>query len=163
RRVLFRSQQRFLKLWKRLPKLYSAFKQKLVREKQINYPTLYRNLVEGHVAHPNFIQRYKKVLFVGFNALSKAEVHLFQKWQEEGRALFYFDADAYYMDDVQQEAGLFIRRNIKSYGLVNALGESPNILGNRNTIVQLYACTGKNSQTKILHDVLEASGLSDQS
>ena len=156
-------QQRFLKLWKRLPKLYKAFKQKLTQEKQLNYPTLYRNLVDGHIAHPDFIQRYKKVLFVGFNALSKAEVHLFQKWQEEGRALFYFDADAYYMDDVQQEAGLFIRRNIKSYGLVNALGESPNILGNRNTTVQLYACTGKNSQTKILHNVLEASGLPDQS
>lgn len=156
-------QQRFLKLWKRLPKLYRAFKQKLAQEKQLNYPTLYRNLVEGHVAHPDFIQRYKKVLFVGFNALSNAEVHLFQRWQEEERALFYFDTDAYYMDDVQQEAGLFIRRNIKSYGLANALGESPNILGNRNTTIQLYACNGKNSQSKILHDVLEAHKSSDQS
>jgi ATP-dependent helicase/nuclease subunit B len=156
-------QQRFLKLWKRLPKLYSAFKQKLVREKQLNYPTLYRSLVEGNVANPSFIQRYKKVLFVGFNALSKAEVHLFQKWQEEERALFYFDTDAYYMDDPQQEAGLFTRRNIKSYGLANALGESPNILGNRDTTIQLYACTGKNSQTKILHDVLKVCESPDQS
>lgn len=156
-------QQRFLRLWKRLPVLYKAFKQKLTLEKQLNYPTLYRALVEGQVAQPNFINRYKKVLFVGFNALSKAEVHLFQKWQEEQRALFYFDADAYYMDDAQQEAGLFIRRNIKSYGLVNALGEHPNIIGNRDTAVQLYACNGKNSQTKILHDVLKASTSPDQS
>lgn len=156
-------QQRFLKLWKRLPKLYRAFKQKLAQEKQLNYPTLYRSLVEGNVADPNFIQHYKKVLFVGFNALSKAEVHLLQKWQEEERALFYFDTDAYYMDDIQQEAGLFIRRNIKSYGLINALGESPNILGNRNATIQLYACNGKNSQTKILHDVLIASESPDQS
>jgi len=156
-------QQRFLKLWKRLPKLYRAFKQKLAQENQLNYPTLYRSLVEGNVAVPNFTQRYKKIIFVGFNALNKAEVHLFQKWQEEKRALFYFDTDAYYIDDAQQEAGLFIRRNIKTYGLVNALGESPNILGNRNTAIQLYACTGKNSQTKILHDVLKACESSDQS
>src|SRR5690606_38514363 len=124
-------QQRFLKLWRRLPILYKAFKQKLAQDKQLHYPTLYRQLVEGNVVHPDFILGYKKILFVGFNALSKAEVHLFQKWQEEERALFYFDTDAYYMNDEQQEAGLFIRRNIKNYGLINVLGESPTILENR--------------------------------
>lgn len=156
-------QQRFLKLWKRLPVLYKAFKQKLTQEKQLHYPTLYRQLVEGDVAQPDFIKRYKKVLFVGFNALSKAEVQLFQKWQAEDRALFYFDTDAYYMDDVQQEAGLFIRRNINSYGLINALGESPTILENRNSTVNLYACSGKNSQTKVLHDILVDSASPDKS
>lgn len=156
-------QQRFLKLWNRLPKLYKAFKQKLAKEKQLNYPTLYRQLAEGYVSHPHFIQQYKKVLFVGFNALNKAETQLFQKWQEEGRALFYFDTDTYYMDDLQQEAGLFVRRNIKSYGLRDALGESPDIIGNRETPVHIYACNGKNSQTKILHDVLEAARSPDKS
>ena len=148
-------QQRFLKLWKRLPRLYQAFKQKLAQEKQLNYPTLYRHLVEGNVANPNFIQAYKKVLFVGFNAHSKAEVTLFLKWQEENRALFYFDTDAYYMDDTQQEAGLFLRRNINKHGLVNALGDSPGILATRTDTVNLYVSNGKNSQTKILHDVLQ--------
>lgn len=156
-------QQRFLSLWKRLPKLYKAFKQKLAEEKQLNYPSLYRHLVAGHVAHPHFIQRYRKVLFVGFNALNKAEARLFQQWQAEGRALFYFDTDRYYMDDLQQEAGLFIRRNIKSYGLNNALGEDPDVLAHRTTAVHLYACNGKNSQTKILHDVLEAIASPDKS
>ncbi len=156
-------QQRFLRLWKRLPVLYKAFKQKLTQEKQLNYPTLYRALAERQVPHPDFINRFKKVLFVGFNALSKAEALLFQQWQEAGRALFYFDTDAYYIEDVQQEAGLFIRRNIKDYGLVNALGEHPHIIGNRHTAVNLYACNGKNSQTKILHEVLNASAQSEQS
>lgn len=156
-------QQRFLKLWRRLPILYKAFKQKLVQEKQLHYPTLYRQLVEGSVAHPDFIQGYKKILFVGFNALSKAEVHLFQKWQEEERALFYFDTDAYYMNDVQQEAGLFIRRNIENYGLQNVLGENPAILENRASTVHLYACSGKNSQTKLLHDILEDTISPDKS
>src|SRR5690606_35217042 len=34
-------QQRFLKLWRRLPILYKAFKQKLTQEKQLHYPSLY--------------------------------------------------------------------------------------------------------------------------
>src|SRR5690606_20841883 len=82
-------QQRFLKLWRRLPILYKAFKQKLTQEKQLHYPSLYRQLVEGNVTHPHFTKAYKKILFVGFNALSKAEVHLFQRWQAEDEALFY--------------------------------------------------------------------------
>lgn len=147
-------QQRFLRLWKRLPKLYLKFKQKLHSEKQSNYPTLYRNLVEGKADNPNFIQKYKKVLFIGFNALNKAEAHLFKKWQAEEKALFYFDADAYYLDDKQQEAGLFIRRNIQSHNLHNALGESPNIIGSRSNNIHLYAADGKNSQTKLLHQIL---------
>ncbi|MBD1435158.1 PD-(D/E)XK nuclease family protein [Sphingobacterium sp. DN00404] len=156
-------QQRFLKLWRRLPILYKAFKQKLTQEKQLHYPSLYRQLVEGNVTHPHFTKAYKKILFVGFNALSKAEVHLFQRWQAEDEALFYFDADTYYLDDKEQEAGLFIRRNIKSYGLVNALGESQAILGHRQSTVHLYACSGKNSQTKLLHDILLASASSAKS
>lgn len=149
-------QQRFLKLWRRMPTLYRAFKEKLKAEKQTNYPTLYRNLVEGAVDNPTFLAPYKKILFVGFNALNKAEATLFKRWQEEERALFYFDADAYYLDDKQQEAGLFIRRNLFVTGLENALGEAPNLIGSRDLTIDLYAASGKISQTKLLHDVLAA-------
>lgn len=147
-------QQRFLRLWKRLPVLYKRFKTKLQQAGQLNYPTLYRDIVEGAVPYPDFEKRYKKILFVGFNALNKAEAHLFKKWQEEDRALFYFDVDAYYLNDPQQEAGLFIRRNLQQYQLENALGEPPNMIGHRNSEVHLYASTGKNSQAKLLHNVL---------
>ncbi|WP_313260401.1 PD-(D/E)XK nuclease family protein [Sphingobacterium sp.] len=147
-------QQRFLALWKRLPKLYKAFQEKLKNEKQTNYPILYRELAEGKAENQDFIKEHKKVLFVGFNALNRAEAQLFKKWQEEGLALFYFDADAHYLDDKIQEAGLFLRRNLFNTGLVNALGESPNLIANRNTDVNLYKSLGKNSEAKLLHDVL---------
>lgn len=147
-------QQRFLALWKRLPKLYKAFQEKLKNEKQTNYPILYRELAEGKAENQDFIKEHKKVLFVGFNALNRAEAQLFKRWQEEGLALFYFDADAHYLDDKIQEAGLFLRRNLFNTGLVNALGESPNLIANRNTDVNLYKSLGKNSEAKLLHDVL---------
>lgn len=155
-------QQRFLKLWKRLPILYKAFKEKLQQEKQSNYPTIYRNLAEGRAENPQIIQGFKQVLFVGFNALNNAEALLFRQWQEAGKALFYFDADVYYLEDKQQEAGLFIRRNIYQTGLINALGESPNILGSRTANVHLYAATGKVSQTKLLHEILEQTESTDK-
>jgi len=147
-------QERFLRLWKRLPRLYRAFKARLERENQIDYPTLYRNLAEGRAESPAFADGYKKLLFVGFNALGKAEVSLFRNWQQQGRALFYFDTDRHYMDDERQEAGLFIRRNIRDCGLQNALGESPNTLADRRVEINLYAAAGTTGQAKLLHDIL---------
>lgn len=147
-------QQRFLRLWRRLPVLYIRFKEKLAQEGQTNYPSIYRDLVEGKATNQHFASQYKKVLFVGFNALNRVEAKLFTAWQEEGQALFYFDADAYYVDDELQEAGLFIRRNISGLGLINQLGNAPNRLGNRTTDIHLYAASGKVSETKLLHDIL---------
>ncbi|SEF82749.1 PD-(D/E)XK nuclease family protein [Sphingobacterium lactis] len=148
-------QQRFLSLWKKLPVLYKELKEKLKSEKQTNHPTIYRELAEGKAQHQQFHKDFKQILFVGFNALNRAEAKLFKQWQDEGLALFYFDADAHYLDDKMQEAGLFIRRNLEQTGLINALGDVPNIIGNRNTEVHLYQSLGKNSEAKLLHDVLE--------
>lgn len=147
-------QQRFLKLWRRMPSLYRALKARLKSEKQTNYPSLYRDLVDGLSERPNFVDKYKQVLFVGFNALNKAETALFQRWQAQEKALFYFDADAYYLEDIEQEAGLFIRRNLFGSKLQNALGEAANVLGNRDLAVDIFAAAGKVSQTKLLHDLL---------
>src|SRR5690606_6266077 len=95
-------QERFLQLWKRLPVLYDRFKERLKSLNQSNYPTICRELAEGRAAAQDFIASFQQVLFVGFNALNKAEAKLFKQWQEEGRALFYFDADAYYLEDNMQ-------------------------------------------------------------
>ncbi|MCA5004363.1 PD-(D/E)XK nuclease family protein [Sphingobacterium bovistauri] len=147
-------QERFLKLWKRLPVLYRAFKEKLAAHNHTNFPTIYRQLAEGELDNKALTDPYQQILFVGFNALNNAEATLFKNWQEKGKALFYFDADTYYLDDNQQEAGLFIRRNILQNGLLNALGEAPNIIGNRSDTIHLYASTGKINQTKLLYDIL---------
>lgn len=146
-------QQRFLQLWKRLPQLYSRFKVRLAQEKQTNYPTLYRELAEGRATKQQFIAPYKKVLFVGFNALNRVESTLFKRWQDEGKALFYFDTDAYYVEDTMQEAGLFIRRNVSQ--LVNSLGEAPHVIGQRRDDIHLYAALGRVSQAKLLYQILE--------
>lgn len=156
-------QIRFLKLWKRLPALYKAFKNKLTEKNQTNFPTLYRNLAENNPDIPSFIHPYKKLVFVGFNALNKAEETLFKKWQAEGKALFYFDCDAYYLDDNLQEAGLFIRKNIFKTKLDNALGEAKSTLAQRTEPVHLYSSLGEVSQTKLLHGLLQKQDPKDNS
>src|SRR5690606_38786180 len=51
-------QQRFLALWKRLPLLYTSFKERLKAENLTNFPTLYRDLAEGLSDNPEFINGF---------------------------------------------------------------------------------------------------------
>jgi len=147
-------QQKFLQLWGRLPQLYRQFNEALAGQGLTTQATTYRNLAEGRAANPQFVDAYKQVAFVGFNALSRCEIRLFSQWQQAGKAIFYFDGDRYYVDDDLQEAGLFLRRNISRYGLRNALGDFPSILAAKTSRVDVIAASGAVAQAKMLSALL---------
>lgn len=149
-------QLKFLQLWGRLPRLYRQFKEELARQGLTTPATTYRDLAEGKAANPQFIDAYKQVAFVGFNALSRCEATLFAHWQDTGKASFYFDGDNYYLDDDMQEAGLFLRKNIRQYGLKNALGDFPSILAMKTNRVDVIAASGTVAQAKMLSALLPA-------
>ena len=150
-------QTRFLHLWRLLPQLYILFKEALIQRDQHTIAGIYRDLVEQKPGVRDPASEFDQVLFVGFNALNACETHLFKRWQEEGKALFYFDADSYYLDDVQMEAGLFIRQNIHEHGLINAMGEVPSVLatGQGAGKIRLIAAPGYTAQAKLLHELLK--------
>ena len=156
-------QQKFIDLWKRMPRLYHQFHAALNQEKLTTIAHTYRQLALGLPPIPNFIEQYKKIVFVGFNALNKAEAILFKKWQTEGRALFYFDADSYYYDDEIQEAGLFIRRNLNNTGLINALGNFPNRIRSHQKQIKVVQTQGHTAQAKAINEFLNAETLASQS
>jgi hypothetical protein len=147
-------QQKFLQLWGRLPRLYQRFREELSSQRLATTASIYRDLVEGRSANLDFLSAYKGVAFIGFNALNRCEATLFTKWREAGKALFYFDADSYYLEDELQEAGLFLRRNIQQYGLSNALGDFPSALGEKTNRIELWATSGKVAQAKLLSTLL---------
>ncbi len=143
-------QERFLRLWARLPALYHRFKVTLAAEGLSCMAGIYRELATGNADRPDFYRQYRQLVFVGFNALNACEVSLFKKWQDEDSALFYFDADAYYADDELQEAGYFIRKNVRTYGLRSALGDFPSLIAQKTSTVMLIETTGKTAQAKVL-------------
>lgn len=150
-------QEKFIELWSRLPLLYELFHKKLKEQNLISIATTYRNLAEGSAERPNFIDQYKKLVFVGFNALNKAEASIFKRWQGEGKALFYFDADAYYMEDEIQEAGLFLRRAVGQHKLKNVLGDFPSLLNDPSKKLEVFPVLGHVAQAKVLNKIIEKS------
>lgn len=143
-------QEKFIEMWHRMPALYQNFHAALAEQKLMTSARMYRNLAEGVNCNPGFIDQFSHIVFAGFNALSKAEELLFSKWQDEGRCSFYFDADEHYYENQLQEAGHFIRRNIKSIGLQNQFEIDSNRINDPEKVITVVQTLGKVAQGKIL-------------
>ena len=59
---------------------------------------------------------WSKIYFAGFNALTTAEEVVMKYLIEEGKATLLPDADRYYLDDPRQEAGTFLRKQMRLFG-----------------------------------------------
>lgn len=106
-----REQQEFLKVWDKLYATYTHFKTHLA-ETGICYEGMNERYFCEHIetyAHPEHI------LIAGFNALNLCEKKIFSFWQDSGIARFYWDYDIYYTADEHQEAGHYIRENLKLF------------------------------------------------
>ena len=98
--------QRFLRLWSHMADVYHDFNNRLQEQNLAYEGALYRE-----VAMKTDLEfQYDKYLFVGFNVLSQAEKKLFTTLKHQGKALFYWDYDNYYMK--ASEAGYFMQQNI---------------------------------------------------
>jgi ATP-dependent helicase/nuclease subunit B len=151
-----KQQEQFIKMWRRMPDLYHAFHEALKEKGLITMGQVYRQLAAGLETVPDFTSPFNqgKLVFVGFNALTQAEARVFKRWQDEGKALFYFDTDTYYIKDKIQEAGLFLRKNLEQTGLLNALGESKSLIQSAVKTIDVYQTQGQTAQAKILDEAL---------
>lgn len=104
----------FLRVWKILGSVYNEFTSKL-SEMGFSYEGMaYRKLAEELKAGKD-ISNFEKIIFAGFNGISKSESVIFESLKKECKAEIFFDADEYYVNDKKQEAGYFIRKNLKIF------------------------------------------------
>lgn len=110
--------ERFLALWKKMPKLYEELNESL-KENGLAYEgAIYRDVatrLKENIPH-NINNQPRVYAFVGLNALSKSEETLMEALKQQDRALFYWDYDACFVgEDTLAEAGLFIRQNLEHF------------------------------------------------
>jgi hypothetical protein len=105
-----KGQERFLKTWKVLKDVYNNFTEQL-KAKGIGYKGLIYKEVADNVTVASR-DHTKKVVFVGFNALTPAEEVIIKYFVGEKNASAYWDYDDYYTDakSGQQEAGTYLRQ-----------------------------------------------------
>ena len=152
-----KQQELFIKMWRRMPKLYHRFHEELKAQNYITNGRVYRQLAGTDLTALDFIKSFEKgkIIFVGFNALTRAEAKVFTRLQEADKALFYFDTDAYYVEDELQEAGLFLRKNLHQLGLKNVFETHNHTFSSEQHLVNVYKVQGQSAQAKILNQVVE--------
>lgn len=118
-------QDKFLLLWKHMFRLYSRLKDELQKRGCLYEGALFRSVVERFEDYGQQQEMLAKlpqnIVFAGFNVLNDVEEQLMLMLKKEQRARFYWDYDIYYTQAENNEAGLFMRHNLKVLG--NALSE----------------------------------------
>ncbi|MCR4921268.1 MAG: PD-(D/E)XK nuclease family protein [Bacteroidaceae bacterium] len=105
--------RRFLRLWNAMPAIYEALRLDLLGDNLLWEGALHRDVCQRIEAEPQLLDRFPHICFVGFNVLNSVEEALMKALGN--RALFYWDYDEYYVNDPQQEAGEFMRRNLQHF------------------------------------------------
>lgn len=111
---LSKEKLRYQELWINLPRVHKLFVQKLT-DNRTGYSGMINRMICQKIDNGSIIPKYKTYVFVGFNALNKAERKIFSWFRQNGSGHFYWDSDEYYINDHAQEAGLFMRRYLIDY------------------------------------------------
>lgn len=116
--------ERFTYLWQAMGTLYHALADNLSEAGLCTQGGAYRLALERVREQGRDILPYKKIIFVGFNALSTTEALLFEAlakaggfYSDERDAFvdFYWDATGPVLESEHSDAGAFLRLNIRNF------------------------------------------------
>ncbi len=152
--------KQFVSLWEKLPVIYRTFNKELLDKDQAYEGALYRRMAEKLKQEgplPLF-EGYPLYAFIGFNALNACEKVMFNALKEAGKAVFFWDYDAYYIENQIQEAGLFMRENIRNFPPAEPYDKTFSPLNEPSTI-EVLPVPSYVMQAKIVPQVLKRHNL----
>ena len=149
------NKRKFLDVWSQLHELYLSFKESLLSEGLAYSGLMYRQVAEG-IGDIAPKDKSSKIIFAGFNALTKAEEKVISYFIEKGVADIYWDTDAYYVNNNTQEAGKFFReyQDHKILGSSFLRNVPSNFSGSEKSI-QVFGAAEPVGQTKVMAEILQ--------
>ena len=106
---------KYLQFFTSLYDYYICLRKRLLAKNQGYYGLITRKL--AHLSDEELVEKIgeRKVIFAGFNALTTTETLIIDKLIKSSKAEILFDYDRYYLDDPNNEAGLFARRYLATH------------------------------------------------
>lgn len=149
---LSKEKERFLEMWRTLGDIYTQFREHLFELKIAYGGMMHRHAAEQLVAGRSSLSSKERYIFVGFNALSECEKTLFKALAISEQAEFYWDYDAYYCNNQSQEAGMFLRDNIRMFPPKADISHENMLVGKRK--VTSVAASSNALQCKYLNRII---------
>jgi CRISPR/Cas system-associated exonuclease Cas4 (RecB family) len=150
---LTENKKKFIEVWSKLYFLYDAFKKQLRTEGLAYEGMLHREVAESFTSEIKLNYDPQKVVFVGFNALTKAEERILGYFVERGSRICW-DGDDYYVNNDQQEAGLFFREYQKHAVLKKTFPSAFPANFKDNKHIQVFGSAQSAGQVKMLGQLL---------
>lgn len=138
-------QRRYLHFWNRMKDFYSALREKLDNDGLAYQGMAYRQAVNNAVNNKT-TQQWERIFFLGFNALTKAEEQVIKSLIKDAKAEIYWDADSFYLDNDQHEAGKFLRKYKGYFG--DSFEWVGNSLTDTNKEIEIVGVSGNVAQAK---------------
>lgn len=151
-RVLSDSQKRFLDFWDQLKSFYEIINTELEQTGFVYSGAVFRKALENFDQKIDQIYPSQSFLFAGFNALSEAETQLMERLVKRGRAHILAEADSFYLNNPNHEAGLFIRRTKARIPEMQIVVS--NKLSHEAKNIELIECAQAGSMLKVTQDLL---------
>ena len=107
-------QKKHLAVWNKLFNIYAEFK-KVLAEKNMAYDGMADRQVVENLKNNSSEFEFQKYYIIGLNALNTCEKTLFKHLQREQKVNFLWDFDRFYIEDEKNEAGFFMRENLRLF------------------------------------------------
>jgi hypothetical protein len=101
-------EKQYLRFFKSLYTYHKKLGERLLSS-NLAYPGLLFKKTAGQINSLAEKMIWKKIIFAGFNAMTRAEEVIIENLVASEKAELLWDADTYYMEDDKQEAGFFLR------------------------------------------------------
>lgn len=141
------ARKRFLEFWERLPVYYQQLNKRLEKDGTIYMGSAYKYLSQNiDVLFSE--NKNAHFIFAGFNALSNAETSIVKQLHKMGRGHILVDADKFYFDDTNHEAGEFIRKQKRDFGIKELLFIEDS-LRQKEMKIEVVECAQITGQVKV--------------
>lgn len=147
------NKRKFIEVWVRLFDLYKTFRSRLSAEGLAYEGMLHRYVAENVSTFP-MPWKPADLIFVGFNALTKAEEKIIAHFVSLGSSM-QWDGDDYYVNNISQEAGRFLREYQQHPVFRDTFREGFPSNFRKNKSLKLFGAAQPVGQAKLMAQVLE--------
>ena len=143
-------QENFLNFYSNFKKWYDKLKQSLISKNKAYKGMAYRIASEKIF---NYQTEYEKIWFIGLNALTQSEEKIIDNLKNKDIARVYWDTDKYYFENIDHEAGDFLRKQKRKWSDIDFKGVSENMSIEKDEF-NIITCSDSIGQANAVYDML---------